>query len=385
MRKIKIFLLLFLSTFLYLVIPASEAQAFVSSVNACAANPVCASQLGLTAAAAGVGTSIAVQNGNEFLQHNLTQEQATEMQSLASGGQQGQIQGQEYEKVLLDVQVQQPDCDGQGGYSGQTDTFEAWASISNGPYVGPLSVRVTGGNVWLDESNGDSNLEFSTSISLFCLGETKTKSISASIKEAYKEDGTLDEGTISLPTPEQFGEVLGTNPTTIKKTLPPGEYEPKYPPIKMPNGGAVVTDAPQVVEVPPGHQYNPETGEVEPIPDETTQPTVDPQDLNSDGEVTPEEKTADNTQGEGPGPEAVDPIPPAEFSKPHFLIYAAQVFSDKFPLDMLGDLPSPGEPSACPVFTFFGEDFEVCFVNQAMDMMKIPVVVAVAIWGLIAL
>jgi hypothetical protein len=94
----------------------------------------------------------------------------------------------------------------------------------------------------------------------------------------------------------------------------------------------------------------------------------------------PKPSSPPEVTGEVPGQPKV-----AEFSKPNFLTYALTVFSEKFPLDVMGELPSGQGTDDCPRLTFWGEDFEVCIVRDFLKMLKIPIVISFIIWAILAL
>lgn len=93
-------------------------------------------------------------------------------------------------------------------------------------------------------------------------------------------------------------------------------------------------------------------------------------------------EAADSLTGEAPGDVAV--VAPSAFTKPNFVSYAITQFSDKFPLDLLGEAPAL-EVSQCPAFTFFGKTHQLCIVNQAFSALKFPVLVAFTIWAILTL
>ncbi len=102
-------------------------------------------------------------------------------------------------------------------------------------------------------------------------------------------------------------------------------------------------------------------------------------DANADG-VPDALEDALKTEGEVP-----ETSSPSEFSKPNFVQYAFDVFSNKFPLDIIGSLPAGQGLNDCPTVTFWGEGFEVCIVRDFLKMLKIPVVIAFTIWALLTL
>jgi hypothetical protein len=52
-------------------------------------------------------------------------------------------------------------------------------------------------------------------------------------------------------------------------------------------------------------------------------------------------------------------------------------FSRKFPFDIIGNLPE--SRITCPKVNFFGSEFDLCFIYEAMRLMKYPIAAALAI------
>lgn len=76
---------------------------------------------------------------------------------------------------------------------------------------------------------------------------------------------------------------------------------------------------------------------------------------------------------------------PSEFDRPNFVQYGYEVFSQKFPFDVIGNLPSRGNPDACPTFVFFQRNYTLCFVRDALSILKIPVLIGFLIWSIVNL
>lgn len=58
----------------------------------------------------------------------------------------------------------------------------------------------------------------------------------------------------------------------------------------------------------------------------------------------------------------------------NFIACIADKFSKKFPFDILFNLPST--QITCPKVNFFGSKFDICFIYEAMRMMKYPIAAA---------
>jgi hypothetical protein len=56
---------------------------------------------------------------------------------------------------------------------------------------------------------------------------------------------------------------------------------------------------------------------------------------------------------------------------------ALTVFSGKFPFDILRAMPPEG--LSCPRLNFFANEFDVCFLYQAIAVMRYPMVVGLLI------
>ena len=82
---------------------------------------------------------------------------------------------------------------------------------------------------------------------------------------------------------------------------------------------------------------------------------------------------------------ATDPIELPRPEVQNFVSYAVTKFSSKFPFDVVGQMPSGAASSACPKFTFFGRDFELCFIRDALSILRIPVVISFVIWSVMSI
>jgi hypothetical protein len=60
-----------------------------------------------------------------------------------------------------------------------------------------------------------------------------------------------------------------------------------------------------------------------------------------------------------------------------FVICIASKFSSKFPFDIISNLPST--QINCPLVNFFGSSFDLCFIYEAMRLMKYPIAAALVI------
>jgi hypothetical protein len=60
-----------------------------------------------------------------------------------------------------------------------------------------------------------------------------------------------------------------------------------------------------------------------------------------------------------------------------FVTCIASKFSRKFPFDIISNLPST--QITCPLVNFFGSRFDLCFIYEAMRLMKYPIAAALVI------
>jgi hypothetical protein len=90
-----------------------------------------------------------------------------------------------------------------------------------------------------------------------------------------------------------------------------------------------------------------------------------------------------------PGSEVTGDVPAspaaAQFTKPNFLQYGWQVFSNKFPLDIIGTPPQDPGATVCPTLTFWGKPFELCIVLHFIQALQVPITISFLIWAVLAL
>lgn len=220
-------------------------------------------------------------------------------------------------------------------------------------------------------------------------GEPKISDINAEPISGNNDCGSpepeLQPGEV--PSPDRMDELFGTPQQVPFPTSQPGpDGEPDtgddiYPPLILPgptispdtDGNPAYSPSDLTIPNPADPNYDPGT---DPGGDSGTDPGTDP-DPQPEVEPFPRELF----EGE---PLDTQPLESVNFDAPHFIPYAFQVFSTKFPLDAIGSLPD-GTERVCPVFSFFGESFEFCIINDAMDALKVPVLVSFVIWALMAL
>lgn len=94
------------------------------------------------------------------------------------------------------------------------------------------------------------------------------------------------------------------------------------------------------------------------------------------------ENLEQNLEGDAP---TADTVTASTFSRPHFISHALSVLGNKFPLDIVGGGTPPSGSSGCPYFEFFGQQFEACWINTLLDVIKIPVVVRFVVWSAMSL
>jgi hypothetical protein len=182
-------------------------------------------------------------------------------------------------------------------------------------------------------------------------------------------------------TRDDIEQKLGA-PTTLRPRYDE-DGQTKYPPITFPDGGVVIGPDGEPKLVPPGGLYDPNTDTItDPGPNAEPDPNAPPE---TDPNAPDPDKVADpNNPDFGKVPEQPNTIEPAKFEKPNFVQYGWQVFSDKFPLDIIGDLEGGGTQT-CPSWTFFGKTNQLCFVTETLAKLKIPVLLGFFIWAVVVL
>jgi len=78
---------------------------------------------------------------------------------------------------------------------------------------------------------------------------------------------------------------------------------------------------------------------------------------------------------------APDPIQPTEFNRPNFFQYAIDTFSNKFPFDLFGTPPDALSAPECPTYTFYGHAFQLCIISDIFGILKIPTIIAYAVYS----
>ena len=67
-----------------------------------------------------------------------------------------------------------------------------------------------------------------------------------------------------------------------------------------------------------------------------------------------------------------------KFKGDFFVEYAKEKLKDKFPFDILGTNPG-GESSECPKINLYDNDIELCLLRDAINALKIPFQITIAI------
>jgi hypothetical protein len=76
----------------------------------------------------------------------------------------------------------------------------------------------------------------------------------------------------------------------------------------------------------------------------------------------------------------ITPIAPTEFTGENWLSHGINVFSNKFPFDIFGNLDNEGIVSnECPTYTFFEHPFELCPIKDFIVILKYPVIIGFTI------
>lgn len=408
MKHRKLLLALFLASLLLVLPRPRVAQAF-TSLQGCYQRPACAKMLidagmvgssvapqgvvttssAASAAAAGAGAAksivvpqlladgVAVGGGIAALYWPWSQEKADKVSSLYRppfvGGQEA---GVLYRYRTERIYEFQPD-----------DTCNSWSSHAFS-FVKPQDVgKYYSSILSYRESFGPLSVEVT---------QTTCGTITHTPLDIERVDGQVDDSD-SLP-PQLLADQLPTTEQLTDLFGPPTEV-PWPAPDPGPDGETGTDDDVYSPLVFPGPTISPDTFENPRylpadfiLPNPLANPGTDPETETGTGTGT---GTATGTETEGTEP-AFDPslfegaspdpesIRAAQFSKPHFLAHAFSVFSDKFPLDVIGEFPE-GYADICPVFTFFNESFELCIIIDFMRVLKIPAVLSFTIWALLSL
>jgi len=78
-------------------------------------------------------------------------------------------------------------------------------------------------------------------------------------------------------------------------------------------------------------------------------------------------------------------IAPTVFSDPNFVEYAKVKLIDNFPVDIWGTPPNAGDIGQCPSFSFWGKDFQICIILQALQVLRVPVVISFIMWAVMSI
>lgn len=75
-------------------------------------------------------------------------------------------------------------------------------------------------------------------------------------------------------------------------------------------------------------------------------------------------------------PPEISELPPVEFEQKNWLQHGIDVFSNKFPFDIFGEIPDSGEGYECPTYIFFDKSFELCIISDFIMLLKYPVIIS---------
>ncbi len=98
---------------------------------------------------------------------------------------------------------------------------------------------------------------------------------------------------------------------------------------------------------------------------------------DGDSEQDTEEKEDEETD-EIVAPE-IPELPPVEFEQKNWLQHGIEVFSDKFPFDIFGEVPGADDGYECPTYIFFNKSFELCIIADFIMLLKYPVIISFAL------
>lgn len=115
-------------------------------------------------------------------------------------------------------------------------------------------------------------------------------------------------------------------------------------------------------------------------------------DLNINGNLDVGDGGYKHIADEEPPPEEEQPPPEEEevteedcidckeltYTSQNFFVYTQQKFitEPKFPFDIFGDIPFSSSSNECPTVTMFSRSKELCFINDSIGMAKYPVWIA---------
>ena len=398
MRKIWLFLLASLFCLNTILFSASPAFAF-TSLNACLTNPECAAAIGATAATsstAGTGMKVAVGAGvavggamlGSWLVPNSQVAPLAALFTAPPSGP-GQQPGRDYRITNVVARYDSFYCGAPTTPLGVNQPHNGITTpgiVYPGPVPTPTLVEELRGN---NCSSAGSSTTIQASLTLPRPGGGTPIVLASVTSTGYASYRNFRLGSWTVVPADGLPELPPTapNPTLpqLEPYFPPGSMEipspvylpsgePKYPPILFPQGGVYI--APNAgpsgfKTVPAGSQVDPQTGITSPIP--------------TGGGPTQGQPTNPDNPDFGASP--VDPsvVPGASFTRPNFLSYALTVFSAKFPLDIVGSVSGSTGSTTCPYYEFYGEQFELCFVRDAVRVLKIPIIVSVVISSLVML
>lgn len=126
-----------------------------------------------------------------------------------------------------------------------------------------------------------------------------------------------------------------------------------------------------------------------PAPSPAPSPSPSPAPLPGTGTGTG--SSPDPSPSPSPPPPEPEPVPPSrelrkidpeDYTAPNFLVYGQQKFSSRFPMDVWGELPRGGAPNECPTFVFFQRAHTLCFIRDALAILRIPTVIGFIIWSI---
>ncbi len=139
-------------------------------------------------------------------------------------------------------------------------------------------------------------------------------------------------------------------------------------------GEEIITDTDLVINdgvVEENQEKNNIPSELEPEPNPTPEPEPTPNpEPSPEPEPTPSEENLTTSE--------IPELPPVEFNQKNWLEHGIEVFSQKFPFDIFGEVSIEGG-YVCPTYIFFEMPFELCPIADVIAILKYPAIIGFAI------
>lgn len=106
-------------------------------------------------------------------------------------------------------------------------------------------------------------------------------------------------------------------------------------------------------------------------------------DLLEENETQEQEEEEENPDPKNVEELQLEELEPEPYSTSiNFVEHAKLKFKDKFPFDVFGSSNGGGSTTACPSYSFFDRNFELCPISEVFGILKYPVVIGYLIWSL---